>query len=386
MTPENPNLELIDDLLKRFATTLSKPQLAHFKQILKGILFSSKKSIRVYGQSSMKDQSSLNRFMHSKAVDEDGMHQILKDIIRELLEDSSSKDFIVDDTHAHHPFAKQIFGIGRHYDHLEGDFTLGHSLVTAGIKQHDTFYPTNYALYRNHSDVSEASEFKTKIEIGLDYIKEWIEYVDNVLIDSWYAEKTILKYILAHKKHFYTMLKKDRNFTVKGRKRQLKEWKKYLDPREFRIVHVNEKFYSVYEQIGTLPKVGKVKILFVSFYDPETKQNQKLHYLCTSDLTKSAEEILSKYEDRWAIEVFHRDIKQNIGLEQSIFRKETGVRRHFLMSYIAHTMLVLLKEDRKSCGEIQQDLKSMYLENVLRDYGLPDHNLEECKMKLMVLC
>ena len=135
-----------------------------------------------------------------------------------------------------------------------------------------------------------------------------------------------------------------------------------------------------------MPKVGKVKILFTKFYDPITKKSKDLHYLCTNNCDLSISEILLKYKDRWPIETFYRDNKQLLGLEKSIIRKEVGTKRHLLMSFIAHNILVFSKKKQVSCGEIQEELKYSYIENVLQSYGLKNHNLEACKKELMILC
>lgn len=377
----------VDNYIKNFAKVFSKPQFIHFKQIIKGMLFSELKSINSYSKSSNKHQSSLNRFMNSKAINNEKINQFLIKIIESKFDSNQEKDFIFDDTIKHHKYGKQIFGLGRHHDHLEGGFSIGHSLVTAGIRQNDSFYPTNCELYQNQADVSETSAFKTKIDMAQAMLEEWIDKVDNVLMDSWYSKFSILKTIMNHNKNFFTMLKKDRNFKI-GRKRvrQLQEWTKYIDPIKYEIFEVNGQYHAVYEQIGTLPKVGKVKILFTKFYDPITKKSKELHYLCTNNLELSVKEILLKYQDRWPIETFHRDIKQNLGFEKSIIRKEIGIKRHLLMSFIAHNILVFSKKNEMSCGQTQKELKYSYIKNVLQNYGLKNHNLEECKKELMILC
>lgn len=386
-SPENPLINEIKALLKVFATTLSKPQFAHFEQIIKGMLFSDLKSINSYSKSSKKDQSSLNRFMNSHAVKDQQLTQTLYDLIESKLDSNIEIDYIFDDTIKHHEYGKQIYGIGRHHDHLENGYSIGHSLVTGGIRQKNSFYPTNCVLYQKQADVREASAFKTKIEIAQAMLDEWIDKVDNILMDSWYSAQEILKFIIQKGKTFFTMLKKDRNFKI-GRKkvRQLQEWIKYLDPRKYEIIEVNGQFHAVYEIIGHLPKVGKVKILFTKFYDPITKKSKELHYLCTNNIELSAKEILLKYQDRWPIETFHRDIKQNLGFEKSIIRKEIGIKRHLLMSFIAQNLLVFSKKKQISCGETQRELKYSYIENILKNYGLKNHNLEECKRELMILC
>jgi len=379
--------EYVCEFLKTFRKVLSKPQIAHFEQIIKGTLFSDLKSINSYSKSSNKDQSSLNRFMNSKAVNNFEINQVLINQINSKLDLDKEKDFIFDDTIKHHKFAEKIYGLGRHHDHLNGGFSNGHSLVTAGIKQEEYFYPTNCELYQNQSEMSEISGFKTKIEIALALLDQWLDKVDNVLMDSWYSSQEILEMVVRKEKFFFTMLKKNRNFKENHKtKRQLQEYQKYINPKDYEIIFVNGQYHSVYEKIGYLPKVGKVKILFTKFYDPITKKSKELHYLCTNNINLSAKQILLKYKDRWPIETFHKDIKQNLGFEKCILRKKIGIERHFLIQFIVHNILVFSKRKQTSCGQIQRELKYSHIETTLQNYGLKNYNLEACKKELMILC
>jgi hypothetical protein len=55
MNQQNPLINEVNNLLKRFATTLSKPQFVHFEQIIKGMLFSNLGSTKSYSKSSNKN-------------------------------------------------------------------------------------------------------------------------------------------------------------------------------------------------------------------------------------------------------------------------------------------------------------------------------------------
>jgi len=326
--------------------------------------------------------------MNSKAVDDKKIHQVNLNFVYEKLNLNKEKDLVIDDTLSRHKYAKHISGVGWHNDHLNGGSSLSHSIVTCGIKQEEYFYPTHFELYQKQADVSEASAFKTKIEIAQAWLDECIDKVDNLLIDSWYSEQKLLKTVVKHKKSFFTMLKKDRLFKFSRKiKRQLQEHNKnYVHPKKYKKVFVNNQWHLVYEKIGYLPKVGKAKILFTKFYNPKTKKANETHYLCTNNIDLTIEEILVKYKDRWPIETFYKDSKQNLGFEKSIIRNEIGIKRNFLIQLIAHNLLVFSKEKQVSCGETQTKLKYSYIENVLQNYGLKKHNLEDCKKELMILC
>ncbi|NCC70880.1 hypothetical protein EOM09_04825 [bacterium] len=384
---ENPLIIEVDKLLKRFATTLSKPQFIHFEQIVKGILFTELKSINSYSKSSIKSQSSMCRFMNSKAVGNDQLNQILLEEIESKLDLSQEIDFIFDDTLKRHKYAEHIYGLGVHHDHLNGGYSKSHCLVTGGLRQGYYFYPTNCELYQNQDEISDISSFQTKIEIAKAMLEQWLDKVNNVLMDSWYSSQEILKMIFEKGKTFLTMLKKNRNFKENRKiKRQLQEYPKYILPKEYKKVFVNNKWHLVHEKIGFLPGVGKVKILFTKFYNPTTKEVKELHYLCTNNVNLSVEEILFKYKDRWPIETFHKDVKQNLGFERCIIRNKIGIKRHFLIQFIVHNIIVFSKRKQVSCGETQRELKFSFIENILQNYGLKNHNLEACKNELKILC
>ena len=199
---ENSLINEVETHIKTFAKVFSKPQFVHFEQIIKGTLFSERKSINSYSKSSTKHQTSLSRFMNSKAVDDNQLNQVLNELIDEKLDPNKEKDLVIDDTLSRHKYAKHIYGLGWHNDHLNGGSSLSHSIVSCGIKQEEYFYPTNFELYHKQADVSEASAFKTKIEIAQAWLDECIDKIDNLLIDSWYSEQNILKTVMKKKKSF----------------------------------------------------------------------------------------------------------------------------------------------------------------------------------------
>ena len=50
-------------------------------------------------------------------------------------------------------------------------------------------------------------------------------------------------------------------------------------------------------------------------------------------------EILPTYAQRWPIETFYRDAKQNLGLENCELRILKGIRRHWDLVFLAYTLL-----------------------------------------------
>ena len=71
-------------------------------------------------------------------------------------------------------------------------------------------------------------------------------------------------------------------------------------------------------------------------------------YLLTTDLKRSAEELIQGYVDRWQIEVAHRELKDGFGIQDSQVRHEKSVPRHPGFELAVYSMLHLAA--LKACG------------------------------------
>ena len=66
-------------------------------------------------------------------------------------------------------------------------------------------------------------------------------------------------------------------------------------------------------------------------------------FLVTNDLSLPFETISTIYEKRWNVEVFHKSLKQNAGLEKSPTKYEVTQSNHIFASMIAYCKMELLK-------------------------------------------
>lgn len=65
-------------------------------------------------------------------------------------------------------------------------------------------------------------------------------------------------------------------------------------------------------------------------------------YLVTNDLDIDASTICTTYGTRWGVEVFHKSLKQNVGLEKSPTKHETSQCNHVFAAMVSWTKLELL--------------------------------------------
>lgn len=390
MKPKKPLNIGLKVLLKNFHNSLSKPQRIHFETMVSGMILSSKKSILKYSNFSSKNQSSLNRFMKSKSVDNSKILSNHFKNINQYLDDKKDSYLIMDDNISHHKHAKKIEGVGLHHDHLQNGFSLGHSVVTSGILNGKIFFPLESNLYIKKSDIRDVSDFKSKIEMAEEMIISYVKKfsLKAVLIDSWYSAKSILKKILNNKLDFFTMLKSNRKVTFNKRKKQVNEHFEDLKEEDFEEIFVNKKLHKIASKKVYFKGVGKIRVLFSQQFDEKKEEFGQVHYLTTNNLTISPKEILETYSSRWPIEVNNRDVKQNLGFEKSIVRNLIAIKRHFLLCNITQTFVSItkrLRSKKSSSGKVQNLLKIDLIQESIGKYGLHGETRLLCAKEIVAV-
>ena len=71
-------------------------------------------------------------------------------------------------------------------------------------------------------------------------------------------------------------------------------------------------------------------------------------YLVTNDLELTAQAISATYKERWGVEVFHKSLKQEVGLEKSPTKHEVTQSNHVFAAMIAWTKMELLRIKEQS--------------------------------------
>ena len=99
-----------------------------------------------------------------------------------------------------------------------------------------------------------------------------------------------------------------------------------------------ERTFWTYAKNVTLKKhCQRVRVVFS--YEDKVEGEPKV--LATNRLNWDAKTVVETYLLRWRIDAFYRDAKQELGLEDSEVRKLHGSKRHWLMVFLADTLLQL---------------------------------------------
>jgi hypothetical protein len=103
-------------------------------------------------------------------------------------------------------------------------------------------------------------------------------------------------------------------------------------------VSKKKRFWTASE-IVWLPQVGRVK-LFI------TRLGNEHRFFVTNQLDMTEFEMAKIYSQRFAIETFHKDIKQHLGFGEMFMRSWNAVQTHWTILGIAYNLVALSSKPR----------------------------------------
>jgi hypothetical protein len=274
------------------------------------------------------------------------------------------------------------------FNHGQG-FVIGHQWTNIVLILNEMIVPLRPVAFYSQSYC---------LEKGIDYLSEHdrvVEYLSNlnledyigsydsrdvvVMTDSGYDNKHIEKTISEKKWMFIIALKKTRSVkseylyatTPKSKQwsqiaqffrnqRRLK-WNtirlmtngKKSKRMEFRIRHTR----------GYLRYVGQVQLVCS---EPRKRPEGRRRYFACNDMRVTARQIMLGYRLRWAVELFHKSVKQHLGFEEVSTSGFDSVIAHVHWVYCAYLLLYMsppgVSDQAKSLGDKQRQLRK-YIED-----------------------
>ena len=349
-----PKLKEVNKYLNFLKNCFTKPQFNHVKNYVGGLIALNKKTIKSISNSSReeKDQSNLNRFLTEAEWSEDDVQdRYVKKINHQTKRKPTS--LIIDDSIAEKT-GKHIEEVQYHKDHSGNGFVFGHQVVTALIMCFGLLLPLFPKLY--------SKKTQSKIELA----KQIIEYASSkikicqVIIDSWYVCNEIIKLCLKKGLTIIGNIKSNRLIQFEeGVWIKLSKYYKSISRKrkEFQTLIINDKTYKVHSKIVKLKKVGEIKLIISRQWLEDKKKWSRPFYIICTDVSKSEICILREYTKRWSIETFHKDIKQNLGLEAYQMRLKKGITRHLILVTLAYAVLKLMTFFKKVSWTIGECIK-----------------------------
>jgi hypothetical protein len=158
----------------------------------------------------------------------------------------------------------------------------------------------------------------------------------------WYFNYENTSYVESLGKDWVSGCKINRLIQIGNNYVSLSDYLKTVPPEAFKKVsvktHEGERIVYTYAKNVTLKKHHqRVRVVFS--YEDKLEGEPKV--LAANRLQWDVKTVLETYLLRWRIDAFYRDAKQMLGLEDSEVRKLCGSKRHWLMVFLADTLLQL---------------------------------------------
>ena len=334
---------VVEGFLPHVKGSLSKPQLKHFARYLTGLIVCENKTVAGINSSFVgrTDQSALNHWLTDSDWSEEEVDRVRKRLILEELKVRRIKRgvLVVDDT-LNHKTGKHMEGVNVHFDHAEGRYALGHQLVTTHLVAGEFSIPIDFELYQRNEG---QQGFRSKQELARTLIGRAVAEgfpFNCVVKDAWYFNRENAVFIESLGKDWVAACKANRLIQMPQGWTQLSAYIKTVPKSEFKAFNVHTKEgdrrFWVYARNVTMKEGWRVRI--VASYDDEKMEGEP-KLIATNRLDWDAKTILETYLKRWKIDSFYRDAKQELGLEDYELRKMRGLRRHWLMVFIADALL-----------------------------------------------
>ena len=212
----------------------------------------------------------------------------------------------------------------------------------------------------------------------------------TVLFDSFYLCSNVVNAVESRGGHYIGVAKSNRRLTVEGsagRGHRLSSYASNVLRRSGKWVSVTglrrAHRYRVAERIGTMKKLGEVKVVF-----SRRRGDGAVIALVTNDLKRSPRRVVGDYLRRWSIEMLIKDEKQNLGLGDYRVLRYRAVVRHLHLVDCAYACLTHVgldaqraqgRKDAKSVlrlppiRQLKQELRQMVWNEAVKDVAKVSH-------------
>jgi SRSO17 transposase len=363
MIPITEPPSLIKKHLSRFNSLFSKPQSGHFATYLTGLIVSSNKTVQGINNNFIdhKDQSNLNLFLNESNWDEQELDNRRLELIKESAfggKETKPKDsFLVIDDTISHKTGKEIEQVELVFDHSIQKNVLGHQLVTSLLVSKDKQFPIGFRLYQREKD--DSPDFKSKVQLARELIEDAVAKgisFSCVVFDSWYLSAEIVSCIKKLGKYWVSPLKNNR-IVIKQQKRiPVLEYLSTIPKSVYKQKYINGVLYWYYAETINISKLGKI---FIVAYHKTPDCSDEITILGSSALVWTPDKIIYTYLQRWNIETFYKDSKQNLGFEDYELRKLKGIIRHWHLVFLAYTILQLSSHEQSLTKWVSSNLKTI---------------------------
>jgi len=293
---------------------------------------------------------------------------------RALVKGAPWRIAVIIDASLHERSSRHIDNAQR-FNHGDG-WVIGHQWTNIILVINQTVIPLPPIAFLTEEKCKELGDkYKTEPERIMEYLSNinWQELLPGVkpeeivvLSDSGYDNKKLQRFFLSQGWDFVGSIKKSRSV-----KTLTQFWQSVSDL--FRRTRKIGPWQTVRHQAGGGKKRRECRIRTLVGYlkgvnhevrlVSAVKPNGERLFLACSRTKIEPGAITRAYRARWRVEIFHRDVKSYLGLEDAGLEKFDAVHAHVLWVYCVYLLLYELSDE--SCGGILA--RRRQVERSLRD-------------------
>lgn len=333
----------IRSLLGWYKKNFKRKQYKHFRNLITGLIASDNKTIQeindCFGDN---DQSSLNRFLTKsdwdiKSINDARIEQVISMC-------HLGKGILICDPTLLHKTGRHMEKVNYHYSSITKKKELGHCLVNSFYTDNrDNSFPVRSDIYIREIDADKEHIFKTTRQIcleQLDYamgkLPIWLFMADAGLYADFLIQDVKargLKYVIG--------IRTTNKVSIDGKKRiSVEEYLNTLTDNDFQFYFNDGNVYFLHTQEIFTRSVGKEKLL-ISY---KVGDEETIKIYTTNLMNVSDETLMMLLLKRWKIECWHKDAKQNLGLEDYQVRKFGAIQKVVCAVLVAYTQIFLSKK------------------------------------------
>ena len=243
---------------------------------------------------------------------------------------------IIDDTIGEKPYIDENELICWHFDHKEQRSVKGINILSSLYKTSKGTAAVGYEIVRKteHYIDEKTGKAKRKSPVSkqehcrnliLQAINNGISF-KYVLYDSWFASVENMKFIISHGKDFIMPIKANRKIAISEADRDMGNFVGIdsLKPGGDTIVWL---------------KGIEFPLRFVSQLFKNEDGSTGILNLVSSNIELTDDQIVTIYQKRWKIEVYHKSLKSNLSLLKSPTKKPRTQANHVFASVSAYNRL-----------------------------------------------
>jgi hypothetical protein len=325
-------------------------------------------------------------------------HQLLRRELRRLRPAGlriagRQTDFLILDDTLHPRTGRSLEGAGYHFSHAAGGATLGHSLVTCAYRTGDYTFAYSCAPYVRETELDALNAqtthdnllrppgerrsvrpFQSKIDLVVAQLQAFRPLQNGrpvfTLFDSWYLNPRVARAARDQGLDWCSCLKANRKLTLLDLSLDTGEVQTVAEvtvgdllgdlvpaavltaagvPYPAACVQASWEPFTVAGRTfravayrARLTGIGLVQVVLAQEQYRSGRWSPVVP-LVTNRLDLRPAEVVAVYLQRWALEVLHRDTKQQLGLTDCQMQSLEGSTRHWAMVFLSQTLLMLLR-------------------------------------------